>query len=635
MACVAGIAVVFCMVLDSALVWGQRGGRGGGGGARAGGGARGGGVSRPSGGGISRPSGGAISRPSGGAISRPSGGAISRPAGGVGGGINRSPGISAPKVSPPIANRPNLPGGGAGVGSRPGVIQGPGLTPGTRPDIGIGKGVGGGINSGIGKGVDPGFGKGIGGGINSGIGKGIGGSGIGNRPGFDPGSGFGKVDPKYGVRPGQRPSTLPGLGIGAGVGAGAGWLANRDGPGRRQENIQDRRENLTQRSDNMRDRMQDRQDFWNQSQQDRQDFLNNRREDWQNWAGDYYRQHDYWFDGYWNCDGWWDNMWDDHPVAMILGTTAWGINRMNYWFGTDSYWNPYYTAQVPVGETFIDYSVPLAVPPADPGVVADQPPGVTDPGMKAFAEAQAAFYEGNYQAALDATNKALVSMPKDAIIHEFRALVLFALGNYRESAQALHPVLAVGPGWDWKTMTSLYPNIATYEPQLRKLEEYVNKNYEMAHGRFVLGYHYTTLMHKEAAAKQFREVCKLTPGDTVSAQILAGLESKGDGPVAPKGPPSTAKIDNDQLIGSWAATRGKASFVLTLDKDKGFTWSYTEDKKKEEVKGAYALDGTTLSMEPDAGGIMLAEISAPKDGAFTFQVVGAPKSDKGLSFKRK
>jgi uncharacterized protein (TIGR03066 family) len=100
-------------------------------------------------------------------------------------------------------------------------------------------------------------------------------------------------------------------------------------------------------------------------------------------------------------------------------------------------------------------------------------------------------------------------------------------------------------------------------------------------------------------------------------------------------PESTVKIDADALLGKWKATRGaKASFDLTLSKNGEFTWIYREGKKKEEVKGAYALDGNTLALEPDAGGVMVAEITDPKSGTFRFRTVGAPDSDTGLTFKR-
>jgi hypothetical protein len=108
------------------------------------------------------------------------------------------------------------------------------------------------------------------------------------------------------------------------------------------------------------------------------------------------------------------------------------------------------------------------------------------------------------------------------------------------------------------------------------------------------------------------------------------------GTAAAPAPESNVKIPAADVLGTWTAARGgKASFELTLDKDKGFTWVYREGKKQEQVKGAYALDGNVLALEPDAGGVMLAEISAPQNGAFDFRTVGAPKTDKGLRFQRK
>src|SRR5204862_5794138 len=120
----------------------------------------------------------------------------------------------------------------------------------------------------------------------------------------------------------------------------------------------------------------------------------------------------------------------------------------------------------------------------------------TADGMKNFNAARASFYEGSYKEALASTNKALVTMPKDAVIHEFRALVLFAMGNYKESAATLHPVLAVGPGWDWTTMCSLYPDVNTYTKQMRNLETWVGENPKEAYGHFLMGYHYMTCGHE-------------------------------------------------------------------------------------------------------------------------------------------
>jgi tetratricopeptide (TPR) repeat protein len=520
-------------------------------------------------------------------------------------------------------------------------VTSPGLTPGSRPNIGagqrpdIGSKGGGNIANRPGGGVgnrpgQPGLGNG---------------AGAGNRPGLGNGPGAG-----------NRPGTLPGLGLGAAGGilaANAGdnigrrqdRVANRgenvgDRTQNRQDRVEQRRENLGNRSDNLKDRMENRQDFWQQAQDNRQDFLENRREDWQNWHDDYYGHHDGWYHGAW-CDhggGWYGHLWSEYPVAAALGTTAWGLNRMGYWFGTEDYANPYYTEPLVVDGATIDYSQPLAEPPTvvveQPGQAAELPPGVTSKGLQEFEAARTAFYEGDYPKALAETNKALAAMPKDAVINEFRALVLFALGKYHEAAATLHPVLAVGPGWDWTTLSSLYPSVDTYTGQLRALEDYVRNNDKAADARFLLGYHYLTMGHKEEAAKQFAKVEKNVPNDSVTAQLVQMLGKEGTSPTP--APESSVKIDAAQLLGTWTAKRGaKASFELSLDKDKGFTWVYREGKKREEVKGAYALDGDVLALEPDAGGVMLAQVSTPENGAFDFRTVGAPKSDKGLRFQKK
>jgi tetratricopeptide (TPR) repeat protein len=600
---IAGMAVVVCLgallvivdLVDGRGRGGGGGGRGGGGGGRGGGG----GVSRPSGG--ARPSGGLPgggARPSGGL---PGGGA--RPSGGLpGGGINRSPGVGGGGM-----NRPStLPSGGPG--SRPGIVTGPGLTPGNRPSIGPGKG------------VDPGFG----------VRPGVGAKNIGQGKGVDPG---------FGNRPGTRPGgggsmLLPGLGAGLGASKVGDYL------GRRQEGIQDRKANIADRSQNLNDRMEQRQDYRNQRQDQRQDYLNNRREDWQNWADDYYGHHNGWYHGGWggSWGDYWSHMWSEHTAAMVLGTTVWGLNRMSYWFGTGSYENPYYSEPLVIDNTTINYSESMAAPPmevpaTEPGKEPELPPGVTKEGMKHFDAARNSFFERDYQSALQSTNKALASMPKDAVIHEFRALVLYALGKYKDAAATLHPVLAVGPGWDWTTMRSLYPDIDTYTKQMRALETYVGDNPKAADGHFLLAYHYLTMGHTDHAAKELADTQKLAPNDTVSGQLLHML---GKSPSPPQPPvESDVKIDTAKLIGTWNASRGKATFELILGSDKSFTWSYREGKNRQDVKGVFALNGNALALEPDAGGIMLAEITEPREGSFVFRTVGAPKTDQGLTFKAK
>ena len=129
---------------------------------------------------------------------------------------------------------------------------------------------------------------------------------------------------------------------------------------------------------------------------------------------------------------------------------------------------------------------------------------------------------------------AIGSEPADPVMHEFRPLTLFAQGKYREAAATLYAVLARGPGWDWNTMLSLYPDADTYTRQLRALEETIREHPSDGAARFVLAYHYLVTRQTDAAVRQLREVVKLTPDNTLAADMIKALTSAPTGGEVPK-----------------------------------------------------------------------------------------------------
>jgi uncharacterized protein (TIGR03066 family) len=400
---------------------------------------------------------------------------------------------------------------------------------------------------------------------------------------------------------------LPGLGNRPSVGQRPSQLPNRT-PQQRRDDLQNRL--------STRDQIADR---------------DNIREDWQDRYDNFYDRHDGWHHGCWDGnEGWFEHMWTDHTALMAWGTTMWGLNRLAYGFGYWGYDNPYYSEDYSYP---VDYSQPL--PEEMP---AEQPAGAPTPGMSDFDAARAAFYSGDYAGALASTDKALAALPGDPIIHEFRSLVLFALGKYPEAAAGLYSVLSVGPGWDWTTLVSLYPNVDTYTKQLRALEAYVKANPDAADARFVLAYHYMTGGNKDAAAAQYKKLYERTPQDTVIKELLlltGGTEAIG-APTTPDAPLTPAvKINPAEVVGKWsAANQSGATFVLDLGQDGSFTWTYSQNGKSQAVKGVYALDGNVLAMEPETGGTMVAEITQPQGGSFDFAVLGAPPGDPGLKFAK-
>ncbi len=415
--------------------------------------------------------------------------------------------------------------------------------------------------------------------------------------------------------------------------------ARENGPQNRTDRQDNRQQNQTDRQENRQTNQGDRQQQRGDRQDDRQEWRDQNREDWQDFANE---NHNDWYHDGWHGDDWypgsgWNYMWDNYPVAAALGVTAWGINRLSYGMGYEDYSNPYDSG----GGSY--YSEPLAsyAEPAatDPAAAAPAATAATDPGMQAFDDARTAFYNGDSEKALTLLDTTLKTMPNDTVVHEFRGLVLFALKRYPESAAAIYAVLAAGPGWDWTTLISLYSNPDTYTNQLRELETFAKANPKSPDARFLLGYHYLTGSHAEAASAQFKKALELLPGDKLITRLVA-MTSPPDttkptpAPKAPAVVPEDKVLSTEKMVGTWTSSSKGALFQLELKQDGQFVWSYTRGKKKETIKGAFAVDQNNLAMEPDAGGTMLAQIDFKDPSQFHFQMIGTDSNDPGLDFKK-
>jgi tetratricopeptide (TPR) repeat protein len=434
-------------------------------------------------------------------------------------------------------------------------------------------------------------------------------------------------------RAGERPATLPGLGDRR---PGASQLpADRPIQERRQA-LQDRLAGDSRPSQlPARDWNQVRQDWQNQRNEIRegwQDHRDQARDDWQNWFDDHYWWHGGWYwghaPGYWAR---WDYLWDNYPVAAAVGLTWWGVNSLGYLYGCGDYYNPYYAETMPAYYTEPVMTAPVEAAVPTTGLPADVP----QEGVSKFDQARGTFLEGKYDEALKLTDEAIAQMPRDAVLHEFRSLVLFALKRYPESAAAIHPVLAVGPGWDWKTLSSLYPSTDAYTAQLRALETARDKDPKAADIHFLLGYHYLTCGHTDPAVREFRRASELRPKDTVAAALVATLSPRYDQiDQAPAGP-APKPVPADDVAGAWTASGpGTAKYAMNLQKDGTFAWGFARGSRKQEVKGVYTLEGNVLAMEPDTGGVLLAELAVKGADTLHFKMVGGPADDPGLEFRR-
>ena len=370
----------------------------------------------------------------------------------------------------------------------------------------------------------------------------------------------------------------------------------------------------------------------------------------------------YWYDRHLNNHhhGWYHGAWCGNWGArwyspFVFGATAWGMAAVLPSWGynyTYTYTNPYYVASpTPV----YDYSQPIVIntyntPTADASATASpeqtttatQETTATAEGYAKFDAARTSFAKGDYSQALQLTEQAIQSVPNDPVLHEFGALCLFAQGDYKRAAAVLNAVLAVAPGMDWTTMSSLYPDVDTYTQQLRKLEAATNDNPDDAAARFVLAYHYLVVGHTDAAIEELKAVVEKQPGDQVAKRMFEALAPPAEeapktepaAEVAAAEKPAEGEAGTD-LIGAWKAERDGTTFDLTVDEKGDFVWKVTpKDGKAVEISGPIAATNDTLVLESKEQGSMVAKVKSNGADEFQFLVSGSPPNDPGLTFKR-
>ena len=215
------------------------------------------------------------------------------------------------------------------------------------------------------------------------------------------------------------------------------------------------------------------------------------------------------------------------------GVGAWGTGSPMYGWGYSGYSNPYSAGYAGAGggaqsvapqqaaAAPYNYSQPISTTAAPPEQA------VASQSASALDQARDAFKAGDYGKASQLDQQALAQAPNDTSLHEFLGLVYFAQGKYDQAAEPLYAVLSVGPGWDWTTVSGMYPDVETYTRQLRALEASVRANPNSAPARFVLAYQYLVQGHDQNAVDQLKAAVRLQPGDTLSAQLIAHLQPTG------------------------------------------------------------------------------------------------------------
>ncbi len=174
------------------------------------------------------------------------------------------------------------------------------------------------------------------------------------------------------------------------------------------------------------------------------------------------------------------------------------------------------------------------------------------------------------------------------------------------------PCLSAGPGWDWTTLTSFYPDVNIYTKQLRALEESTSAHPDSPALRFLLAYHYMICGHDDAAANQLKVAVQLDPKDRLSAQLLEMLTpTKAEATATPAAPAAPAKpIDAAALVGNWKATRvDGVTIALSLSKEGTYTWKFDQNGKPQEFAGPYAVADNLLILKKGDTPVMVGQVS--------------------------
>ncbi|WP_422931738.1 tetratricopeptide repeat protein [Singulisphaera sp. PoT] len=372
-------------------------------------------------------------------------------------------------------------------------------------------------------------------------------------------------------------------------------------------------------------------------------------------------------------------MYNYFPTWGIGNYASWGLGPMASNAYYSGYADPYYTSPPDPSAVVYDYSRPIdvAAPPPEPAIVTST--------EQLFANARDAFKAGDYPRALDLTDQALRKTPNVPVMHEFRALTLFALKRYNEAASVLYAVLSAEPGWNWSTMIGLYPDVDTYTNHLRALEADSKTNPDSASDAFLLGYYYMVQGNSSEAAAEFDRVVQLQPKDKLSssfAQVLkkagdaspepnepapapeeptpavanaepqpqpepapppqpeaagtqaknetpANADNKADGEPAPPAPPPPPAA----LTGEWKAKPSDdVAIDLTLSKDGAFTWVVDKKGQKQTIEGTAGFKDGNLALLQENGPPLVGKVTQSDANSFEFRPPNAPDNAPPLKF---
>ena len=199
-----------------------------------------------------------------------------------------------------------------------------------------------------------------------------------------------------------------------------------------------------------------------------------------------------------------------------------GHGRSRTHVGVGIYTQPRYVYEEPV--YYVDGS-------ADEEEVVEQAEEI--PNVSDYARrAKEAFRDGRYEDALRLASHAIVETPDNGKPHLLASQALFALGNYRNAARAVHQAMTLLESEQWGHVVENYVEYYTddaYVKQMERLVAFVKKNPDTAYARFLRGYHYGFLGYQEDAHRELTKAIELESRDKMARHLLVHFGGKPPG----------------------------------------------------------------------------------------------------------
>lgn len=198
---------------------------------------------------------------------------------------------------------------------------------------------------------------------------------------------------------------------------------------------------------------------------------------------------------------------------------GYGYSSYNYpYYDPSSYNYGYYSAGTVGAETAY---VEQRQPGLPPRVAAN--PVTGSEGLSYQRQAEDAFRLGDFYRAARLANHALVEMPRDGKLLLFTAQTLFAVGDYRSSAAAIHQATALLDADQWGYVVENYQQFyrgRAYVEQMERLTKFIKENPDAAHAYFLRGYQHGFLGHQETALTSLGKAFELENRDQLAAKLI-------------------------------------------------------------------------------------------------------------------